>query len=99
MVLVGVHPSLMHVPPTCSRSISAVFHPLRASAPASGPPAWPAPMIMASYCRGVPMVQLVYSDWEPFGCTGVYKAMLSDLRYALRGLRRNPAFALAAILA
>ena len=24
MVLVGVHPSLMQVPPTCSRSISAV---------------------------------------------------------------------------
>src|SRR4051812_21600471 len=39
----------MQVPPTCSRSISAVRRPLRASAVASGPPAWPAPMTMASY--------------------------------------------------
>src|SRR5580658_2439486 len=60
MVFVGVHPSLMHVPPTCSRSTSAVFQPARANAPANGPPAWPAPIIMASYCREVPIVQLVY---------------------------------------
>jgi putative ABC transport system permease protein len=30
---------------------------------------------------------------------GVYKRMLTDLRYALRGLRRSPAFAVTAILA
>src|SRR5260370_37741418 len=50
MVLVGVHPSLMQVPPTCTRSTMAVFHPALAKAVESGPPAWPAPMTMASYC-------------------------------------------------
>src|ERR1035438_6432202 len=39
------------------------------------------------------------NDWEPIACSGVYKEMLTDLRYALRGLRRNPAFAVTAILA
>jgi len=48
IVLVGVHPSLMHVPPTWVRSTSAVFRPARANARASGVPAWPEPMITTS---------------------------------------------------
>src|SRR2546423_11508110 len=49
MVLVGVQPSLMHVPPTCVRSTIAVRRPAAARAPASGPPPWPAPITIASY--------------------------------------------------
>src|SRR2546428_2728981 len=55
MVLVGVQPTLMQVPPTCSRSITATFQPARASAIASGLPDWPVPMITASYA-GLPML-------------------------------------------
>src|SRR6266700_877999 len=55
MVLVGVQPTLMQVPPTCSRSIAATFQPARASASASGLPDWPVPMITASYA-GLPML-------------------------------------------
>src|ERR1700682_296625 len=40
----------MQVPPTCTRSIIAVFFPALAKAVESGPPACPAPMTMASYC-------------------------------------------------
>src|SRR6266516_7602677 len=50
IVLVGVQPSLIQVPPTCTRSIRAVFHPARARVVESGPPAWPAPITIASYC-------------------------------------------------
>src|SRR3954453_10543045 len=49
MVLVGVQPTLMHVPPTCSRSMMAVLRPDRASALDNGPPLCPAPMTIASY--------------------------------------------------
>ena len=49
IVLVGVQPSFMQVPPTCTRSIMAVFQPARAKAVDSGPPDWPAPMTIASY--------------------------------------------------
>src|SRR5437773_5487712 len=52
MVLVGVQPSLMQVPPTCSRSIMAVFHPAPASALESGVPACPEPITIALYCTG-----------------------------------------------
>src|SRR5579883_2960738 len=53
MVLVGVQPTLMQVPPTCSCSIKAVLRPARARAVESGPPACPAPMTTASYsCAG-----------------------------------------------
>src|SRR5260370_2271041 len=62
MVLVGVHPSLMQVPPTCTRSTMAVFHPALAKAVESGPPAWPAPMTMASYCV-VWVINTHLSDW------------------------------------
>src|SRR6187402_2287685 len=48
-VLVGMQPSLTQVPPRCSRSISAVFRPALASRTASGGPAWPAPITIASY--------------------------------------------------
>src|SRR5437867_2646934 len=41
MVLVGVQPSLMQVPPTWTRSTTALRRPARASAPASGPPVGP----------------------------------------------------------
>ena len=43
IVLVGVQPSLIHVPPTCSRSISAVFSPARASALRQRPTRLPGP--------------------------------------------------------
>src|SRR5205807_6167385 len=49
MVLVGVQPSLMQVPPTCTRSTRAVRLPDPASAVASGPAACPEPRMMASY--------------------------------------------------
>jgi hypothetical protein len=39
----------MHVPPTWRPSIRAVRRPPSAKALASGLPAWPAPMTMASY--------------------------------------------------
>src|SRR5262249_10486809 len=55
MVLVGVQPSLMQVPPTCSRSIKAVFQVACASAVESGVPACPEPMMMALYFSGVLM--------------------------------------------
>src|SRR5215208_5968313 len=50
IVLVGVQPSLMQVPPTCSRSIRTVLRPEPASAWESGTPAWPAPITTASHC-------------------------------------------------
>lgn len=53
IVLVGVQPVLMQVPPTCSRSINATFQPARASSSVSGLPAWPAPMTMASKLSAV----------------------------------------------
>src|SRR2546421_7539972 len=39
----------MHVPPACSRSITATVRPAPARAVERGPPACPSPMIMASY--------------------------------------------------
>jgi hypothetical protein len=52
MVLVGVQPSLMQVPPICSRSINAVFRPDETRAVERGPPDWPAPMMIESYEPG-----------------------------------------------
>src|SRR5207247_3674603 len=49
IVFVGVQPVLMHVPPRCSFSIRATDHPLSASLCASGFPAWPDPITIASY--------------------------------------------------
>src|SRR5215467_4430161 len=49
MVLVGVQPQLMQVPPTSSDSTTAVFFPARPRAVDSGPPDWPAPITIASY--------------------------------------------------
>src|SRR5271155_2526602 len=48
MVLVGVQPRLIQVPPSSRRSISAVFFPAATSAPAKGLPPCPEPMMMAS---------------------------------------------------
>src|SRR6516164_7344301 len=48
MVLVGVQPVLMQVPPRCSCSISATAKPRSASFCDSGFPAWPEPITMAS---------------------------------------------------
>jgi hypothetical protein len=53
IVLVGVLPTFTQVPPACSRSITAVRRPARARAmesgpPASGPPACPSPIMIAS---------------------------------------------------
>src|SRR3954452_15017051 len=47
-VLVGIHPVLTHVPPTSLRSITATLCPVSVSLPASGGPACPAPMMIAS---------------------------------------------------
>ena len=41
MVFVGVQPTLIQVPPTCSRSMMAVLRPASAKSRASGFPAWP----------------------------------------------------------
>src|SRR5438045_9743170 len=49
MVLVGVQPSLTHVPPTCSLSTNAVRIPASASARHKGVPACPDPTTIASY--------------------------------------------------
>src|ERR1035438_1332444 len=48
MVLVGVQPRLIQVPPTSWRSIIAVAFPAAISASASGLPPCPEPMMMAS---------------------------------------------------
>ena len=48
IVLVGMHPVLMQVPPNSLRSITATCMPDAARRPASDGPAWPAPMTMAS---------------------------------------------------
>src|SRR5215510_4856160 len=58
MVLVGVQPSLTHVPPTCSLSTSAVRIPAPARACDKGVPACPAPITMASYSLGFTAVDL-----------------------------------------
>src|SRR5262249_11895914 len=50
MVLVGVQPVLMQVPPRCSLSTRATLQPWSASFCDSGLPAWPEPRMMASYC-------------------------------------------------
>src|ERR1700730_12879803 len=50
MVLVGVQPVLMQVPPTSARSITAVRLPLFERATARGLPPWPEPMMIASKC-------------------------------------------------
>ena len=49
MVLVGVQPVLTQVPPRCSFSIRATVQPWSASFCASGLPAWPEPITIASY--------------------------------------------------
>ena len=70
MVFVGVQPSLIQVPPTCSRSMMATFHPARANAVESGPPAWPEPITIASYC----IVVISYSFTG-----GIYILIMSHL--------------------
>src|SRR5436309_13346610 len=49
MVLVGVQPVLMQVPPRCASSISATLQPRSARLCERGLPPWPEPMIIASY--------------------------------------------------
>src|SRR5215470_1005833 len=48
MVFVGVQPTLMQVPPRFFSSISATDQPRSVSRYASGLPAWPEPMMIAS---------------------------------------------------
>src|ERR1700761_6486215 len=48
MVLVGVQPVLIQVPPAYLRSIIAVFFPAAVRTSARGLPPWPEPMMMAS---------------------------------------------------
>src|SRR5262245_59253150 len=50
IVLVGVHPSLIHVPPRRPFSTNATFHPVAARREARGLPACPEPIIIATYC-------------------------------------------------
>src|SRR5260221_8993457 len=47
-VLVGMQPTLTQVPPNSLRSMMAVFIPASVRRAASGGPAWPVPMMMAS---------------------------------------------------
>src|SRR5579862_4410025 len=49
MVFVGMHPVLTQVPPKRCRSIIATFIPAAVRRPASGGPACPVPMTIASY--------------------------------------------------
>src|SRR5215468_10479968 len=49
MVFVGVHPTLMHVPPRFFSSTRATDHPRSARRKQRGSPAWPEPITMASY--------------------------------------------------
>src|SRR5271155_5437683 len=51
MVLVGIQPVLTQVPPNSFRSITATDIPAAVSRPASGGPACPAPMTIASKLR------------------------------------------------
>ena len=48
-VFVGMHPVLTHVPPKLLRSIMAIFIPAWVRRPAKEGPAWPVPMMIASY--------------------------------------------------
>ena len=48
IVLVGVQPSLMQVPPGYLRSMVNTRRPVPASSGPKGTAAWPAPMMMAS---------------------------------------------------
>src|SRR5215472_16470090 len=52
MVFVGVHPTLMHVPPRFFSSTRATDHPRSARRKERGSPAWPEPITMASYFIG-----------------------------------------------
>src|SRR5215467_10126668 len=52
MVLVGVHPTLTQVPPTYSRSTTAVRRPAPPRSRASCFPAWPVPRTIASKRSG-----------------------------------------------
>ena len=53
-VFVGMQPEFTQVPPTSLRSITATVCPAAVSLPASGGPAWPAPMMIASnFCAAV----------------------------------------------
>ena len=52
MVFVGVHPTFTQVPPTYSRSTTAVRRPAPARSRASGFPAWPVPRTIASKRSG-----------------------------------------------
>src|SRR5215831_11583146 len=94
MVLVGVQPSLMQVPPTCSRSTSAVFRPAPASAELNGVPAWPEPTTIASYCSipliGTPPVVTVrFGSW-PDVSKRIYHPYQPPLRPATQPLRCPP---------
>src|ERR1700689_4046222 len=65
MVLVGVQPRLIQVPPTSWRSISAVFFPAATSAPASGLPPCPEPMTMASKASAPCVVMVKHLEkWD-----------------------------------
>src|SRR5271165_6415614 len=59
MVLVGVQPVLMQVPPRWAFSIMATVHPWSAREAAIGFPAWPLPIMIASYFMLISMGVLV----------------------------------------
>jgi hypothetical protein len=50
IALVGMQPVFTHVPPKSLRSTIATFCPAPANRLASEGPAWPVPMMIASYC-------------------------------------------------
>src|SRR5215831_5408706 len=49
-VLVGIHPVFTQVPPNLWRSTMATLMPAPANRAARDGPAWPVPMMIASYC-------------------------------------------------
>src|SRR5262245_32499059 len=55
-----MQPVLTQVPPNCLRSIIATFIPVSASRTARGGPAWPVPIMIASYLVAIGIPPLVY---------------------------------------
>src|SRR5262249_40319069 len=60
MVLVGVQPLLIQVPPSCAASAISTRLPAAASRAASGTPACPLPITMMSRSIGAPVVRIPF---------------------------------------
>src|ERR1700677_909011 len=102
MVLVGVQPRLIQVPPTSWRSISAVLFPAATNAPASGLPPCPEPMTMASKTSATCVLMVDHlekwdasKDFDAIESESALKPFISERRGGSRrrrqpGLRAGP---------